>query len=103
MFERLILWCVIQAFIGWLFCDIDKHKYYTWYYGVWHGLFFVQNWLRSWFVDSALCKVKHYSTGYNLWWWIFTILSLPTNIALFRLLNLYVLYCAERVVSEKKS
>ena len=51
--------------LGWLFCDIDSDKYYTWYSGIWHGLFFIPNLLRSWFGD-ALYKANNYSTAYNV-------------------------------------
>lgn len=58
----------------WL-CDINPAEYYEWLSGVWHGLMFVPNWLRSLFCDDVLCKAVNYSVGYNVFWWIFCIVS----------------------------
>ena len=71
---RLIITVLTYMFIGWLLCDIDPDKHYSWYSGIWHGLFFIPNLLRSWFGD-ALYKATDYTTAYNVWWWITTISS----------------------------
>jgi len=71
---RIIITILVYCFVGWVFCDINPEKYYTWYSGIWHGLFFIPNLLRSWFSD-ALYKAKDYSSAYNVWWWITTIWS----------------------------
>lgn len=39
---RIILTVLAYCFVGWLLCDIDPDKYYTWYSGIWHGLFLYQ-------------------------------------------------------------
>jgi hypothetical protein len=56
------------------FIEIDNH--YTWYSGIWHGIFVLPNWVLSWFLDGVYCKAKLYSTGYNIWWWISMIFSM---------------------------
>ncbi len=71
---RIITYILICMFFGWLLCDIEPSKEYSWYSGIWHGLFFIPNWIRSWFGD-ALYKAENYTTAYNISWWIFTILS----------------------------
>ena len=71
---RLIITVLTYMFIGWLLCDIDPEKHYSWYSGIWHGLFFIPNLLRSWFGD-ALYKATYYTIAYNVWWWITTISS----------------------------
>ena len=71
---RIIIAVLTYMFIGWLLCDIDPEKYYSWYSGIWHGLFFIPNLLRSWFGD-ALYKATNYTTAYNVWWGITTIMS----------------------------
>lgn len=71
---RIIITILVYCFVGWFFCDINPEKYYTWYSGIWHGLFFIPNLLRSWFSD-ALFKANDYSTAYIVWWWITTVLS----------------------------
>lgn len=62
------------AFAWWL-CDISSSEHYEWLSGAWHGIMFVPNWLRSLFSDGVLYKAVDYSTGYNVAWWIFCILS----------------------------
>ncbi len=62
----IVLTCLLAA---WL-CDIDPEKTYTWYSGMWHGLFCIPNWIRSFFSDDVLCKANNYTTAYNVWWWI---------------------------------
>ena len=60
--------CLVASWI----CDIDPTRSYSWTGGIWHGLFFIPNWVRSLFCD-ALYKANAYSAGYNVWWWISTI------------------------------
>lgn len=68
------------ALAAWL-CDIEPDKTYTWYSGIWQGLFCVPNWIRSFFYDGVLCKANTYTTAYNIWWWIMLIWTLLTIIA----------------------
>ena len=74
MIIRIIVTILIYCFLGWLLCDISPYKEYTWYSGIWHGLFFVVNFVRSWFTD-ALFKAEIYTTAYNVFYWIFSIIS----------------------------
>lgn len=69
--------CLVQLAIGllitcilanWL-CDISPEKTYTWYSGIWQGLWFFPNLIRSLFTD-AIFRAHYYTTGYNIWWWI---------------------------------
>lgn len=71
---RLIITILIYCFLGWLLCDIDPGEAYSWYSGIWHGLFFVPNLLRSWFSD-AIFKAEIYTSAYNVFYWIFAVLS----------------------------
>jgi hypothetical protein len=71
---RLIITILVYSFIGWLLCNIDAAKEYAWYSGIWHGMFFIPNLIRSWFSD-ALYKAEFYTTAYNVFYWIFSILS----------------------------
>lgn len=71
---RIIFIILFYCIVGWSFCDIDPAKEYTWYSGIWHGMFFVANFVRSWFMDS-LYKAEIYTTAYNVFYWIFSILS----------------------------
>lgn len=72
MLVRLYITIVVYCVLGKLLCDIDPNVEYTWYSGIWHGLFFVANFVRSWFTD-ALYKAEIYTSGYNVCYWIFSI------------------------------
>ena len=71
---RICIYIAVSCLVGWLLCDINPEKTYTWYSGIWHGLFFVPNLIRSWFGD-ALYKANYYTDAYNVWWWITTVMS----------------------------
>lgn len=66
----LTLCCVIAQ---WL-CTIHSGECYGWLSGVWHGICFIPNLVLSLFGDRLL-KADTYTTAYNIWWWIFTIVS----------------------------
>lgn len=53
----------------WL-CNISPYEEYVWYHGIWHALFFLPNWILSWFFDDVLYKAVYHTTAYNVWWWI---------------------------------
>ena len=67
------LGCVKVVGVGCLFahwvCNIDPFETYSWYSGIWHGIFFIPNLVRSWFGDT-LYKAELYTTGYNVFWWL---------------------------------
>lgn len=73
-----MIWILIEilvyCLIGWLVCNIEPGKEYTWYSGIYHGIFFVINFIRSLFTD-ALYKAEIYTTAYNVFYWIFSILA----------------------------
>lgn len=71
---RLLITIIVYWFFGWLLCDIDPNETYSWYSGIWHGMFFIPNLIRSIFSD-AIFKANFYTTAYNVWWWIFTVIS----------------------------
>ena len=74
MIKRILITILVCCFLGWLLCDINPEKKYTWYSGIWHGMFFVVNIVRSWFTN-ALYKAEIYTATYNVFYWIFSILS----------------------------
>lgn len=71
---RIIITILVYSFFSWLLCDIKPYEDYSWFSGIWHGLFFVPNLIRSWFWDS-LYKAEYYTTAYNIFYWIFSIIS----------------------------
>lgn len=66
----IIFFILVSCFAGWLLCDIAPNETYTWYSGIWHGLFFFQNLILSWFTD-ALYKAEYYTTAYNVFLVVF--------------------------------
>mgnify|MGYP003400363497 CR=1 FL=1 len=50
---RIFVFIFLSCFIGWLLCDIDPNKTYTWYSGIWHGMFFIPNFIRSWWITTV--------------------------------------------------
>ena len=74
MIKRILITILVYCFLGWLLCDINPEKEYTWYSGIWHGMFFVVNLVRSWFTN-ALYKAEIYTATYNVFYWIFSTLS----------------------------
>ncbi|RHR94369.1 hypothetical protein DWW23_19365 [Parabacteroides sp. AF14-59] len=65
-----------MCFIGWLLCDIEPYEKYSWYSGIWHGLFLPINFIRSLIFDHVLYKATDHTTAYSVFYWIFGILSL---------------------------
>ncbi len=62
--RRILITVIVYCLFAWLLCDIDPNKCYSWLSGIWHGLFFIPNLIRSWFGDS-IYKANHYITTYN--------------------------------------
>lgn len=65
-------------FMGWLLCDINPEKTYSWYSGIWQGMFLPVNFIRSLFFDDVLYKANLYTATYNVFYWIFGILSVSS-------------------------
>ena len=63
---KTILICIALAQY---FCKIDPIRTYDWISGIWHGIFFIPNFILSIFGDT-LYKAAYYTTGYNITWWI---------------------------------
>ena len=51
-------------------CYINPDKTYTWYSGIWHGIFVIPHWVVSWFSNDIYCKAPNSTTAYSIWWWI---------------------------------
>lgn len=74
MILRIVITILVYSFLGWLLCDINPNKEYGWLSGIWHGIFFIANWIRSLFWDSFY-KAECYTTAYNVFYWIFSLIS----------------------------
>lgn len=66
---------VVYLALGIWFCDIDSNVTYPWIAGIWHGFFFPLRWVISWFSDDYLYHAVHCTSGYNVMFVIFAILS----------------------------
>ena len=57
----LAVWC----------CKINPEVEYQWYFGIWHGLFIIPNWVMSWMIKgNTLYQAPIHTIGYIIWWWI---------------------------------
>lgn len=54
-------------------CYINPDETYSWFSGIWHGIFILPHWVVSWFTDGVYCKAPNASTAYSIWWWIFLV------------------------------
>lgn len=65
---------LIFCFLSLQLCDININKEYSWYSGIWHGIFVVPKWVFSFFIDAPIIfKARNSSIGYSIFWWIFLI------------------------------
>lgn len=60
---------IVCALASWM-CNISDAKSYTWYSGIWQGIFFIPNLVRYIFDSSIHFKAPIATLGYNIWWWI---------------------------------
>jgi hypothetical protein len=74
--------CIITIIIGvayyvaaYFFCHIDPEKTYTWYSGIWHGIFWFPNIVMSLFSDSIYAKAPNCTTGYTVFYFLSIIVS----------------------------
>lgn len=72
---NLFISLAIYSCAAYYLCDINPEETYSWYSGIWHGLFFIPNCIFHDIRADALYKANFYTTAYNVWWWIFTIFS----------------------------
>lgn len=61
-----LAFCLLSTTI----CYISPDKTYTWYSGIWHGIFVIPNWVVTWFSAETYCKAPNSTTAYSIWWWV---------------------------------
>ena len=59
-----------------LLCNIHDGEAYSWVSGIWHGMFFVPNFMRNIVDSEVLYKATNYTTAYNVFWWFVSIIEL---------------------------
>ncbi len=70
---------LVYYLIAYFFCSIDPEKTYSWYSGIWHGLFLLPNAIMSLFSDSIYVKAPNGTTAYYVFFYITAFLSLATS------------------------
>lgn len=73
---RILIQVVVMCFIGWLLCDIEPYEKYSWYSGIWHGLFLPANFIRSLIFNDVLYQAARHTTAYSVFYWIFGVFSI---------------------------
>lgn len=69
---------IIASFL----CNIHGGESYSWFSGIWHGLFAIPNYCRHFLNSSILFKASDATIMYNVFWWIIFILQIPAFIIL---------------------
>lgn len=67
----IFLSCVVAYFL----CDVQPGVEYTWYSGIWHGLFLIPNFILSLFIDGTHVKAEISTSGYTFFWWVTVIIQ----------------------------
>lgn len=79
--SRVAIPLLIGVILACFLCNIHEGETYSWLSGIWHGMFFVPNFIRSIFDPDILYKATDYTIMYNVYWWIIsvmeTIMTLP--------------------------
>lgn len=73
---KVALPLLIGITLACLLCNIHEGETYSWLSGIWHGMFFVPNFIRSIFDSDILYKATDYTIMYNVYWWIVSIMEI---------------------------
>ena len=57
-------------FAAYFFCSINPNETYTWYSGIWHGIFWFPNAIMSLFSDSIYVKAPNCTTWYTVFYFL---------------------------------
>lgn len=71
---RFITWLAFGCLMAWIL-SINPFKEYGWFMGMIHGSLAPFNWVISWFSDAWFVKAPLHTTAYNVFWWIFLVIS----------------------------
>lgn len=77
----LLVWVLISALLAWLLCPIEPCTHYTWYSGLWHGFWFVENLILYLLpTKEVIMKAADCTTGYNICYYPMAIVSVLTSL-----------------------
>lgn len=65
-----ILIAIAYYAAAYFFCSIDPERTYTWFSGIWHGLFWFPNIVMSLFSDSIYAIAPNHTTWYMVFYFI---------------------------------
>lgn len=75
---------IVPLFIGIILacflCNIYNGETYSWLSGIWHGMFFLPNFVRHLYDPDTLYKASSCTTMYNIYWWFFAITEIISAI-----------------------
>jgi len=68
---------IIAAYYAaaYFFCSIDPERTYTWWSGIWHGIFWFPNLIMSLFSDSIYAKAPNCTTWYTIFYFVTIVAS----------------------------
>jgi len=79
--SKVIIPLIIGVILACCLCNIHDNETYSWLSGIWHGIFFIPNLIRNLINPDILFKAAHYTTMYNIYWWLVSttevIMTLP--------------------------
>ena len=61
---------VIFYLMAYFLCSISPEETYSWYSGIWHGLFLFPNTIMSIFSDSIYVKAPNGTTAYYVFFYV---------------------------------
>lgn len=73
--SRIAIPFLIGILLACLLCNIHEDETYAWFSGIWHGMFFLPNYIRSLIDSDVLYKAVDYTTVYNIFWWIVSVVE----------------------------
>lgn len=60
----------LEIGIAWLICNINAYDSYSWFSGIFHGLFIVPNFIRHMFNEDILYFAETHTTAYTIFYWL---------------------------------
>lgn len=80
--SRVALPLLIGIILACLLCNIHENEMYSWLSGIWHGMFFVPNFIRNMVDSEILYKATNYTTVYNVLGWLVSIMEIIMTLPL---------------------
>ena len=78
--SKVVLPLFIGVILACFLCNIHYAETYSWLSGIWHGMFFIPNYIRHIYDPFTLYKATSYTAMYNFYWWIFAIIEILSAI-----------------------